>query len=79
MKSNPFEVAVSDPNVTLVALKKCRETCGYLFRLLNGSEKPATAEIKVNGEKLCLNFNRYEVKTILLQNGKLKETYKLII
>ncbi len=80
MKSNPFEVAVSDPNVTLVALKKCRgETYGYVFRLLNGSEKPATAEIKVNGEKLCLNFNCYEVKTILLQNGKLKEIYELII
>lgn len=75
----PFELSVDDRNVTLVTMKKKAGGEGYLIRLLNNWSEEKNAVLTCCGETISLSFSKYEVKTILLENGKLTEIPALAI
>ena len=74
-----FDVALGDDTVSLVAMKKADGRTGILFRLLNNSEGVVETDLTVYGTRLPLTFGKYEVKTVLYEDGKLTEMEQLII
>lgn len=60
------EIVIDNPNVTLAACKKSCDGPRYLLRLLNNQEKPAKATLCIDDKKICLEFGKYEVKTVAL-------------
>lgn len=74
-----FFVALEDETVSLVTMKKADERDALVFRLLNNSEERVETVFKVEGASLPLRFGKYEVKTVLYENGKLKESEQLLI
>ena len=74
-----FDVALDDDTVSLVAMKKADGRTGILFRLLNNTEKAVETALTVHGTRLPLSFGKYEVKTVLYENGELTEMEQLII
>jgi len=73
------QVSVSDPEVTLITLKKGQQTEGYVLRLLNNYHTERTAVVNCNGASLELVFGRYEVKTCIYKDGGLTESDSLMI
>ena len=74
-----FDVALDDDTVSLVAMKKADGRKGILFRLLNNTENAVETALTVYGTRLPLYFGKYEVKTVLYEDGKLTEMEQLII
>ena len=74
-----FDVALGDDTVSLVAMKKADGRTGILFRLLNNTDKSVETHLTVYGTRLPLSFGKYEVKTVLYENGELTEMDQLII
>ena len=72
-------VELGDGIISMPAMKKAHGKDAVIFRLLNNTEKQVSTYIKVNKEKLPLNFGKYEVKTVLYENGKLTEEYELLV
>jgi alpha-mannosidase len=65
-------VTISDENVTLSCFRKTDDET-FMIRLFNNFSEGKTCTVTVFGEKLNLSFGKYEVKTLLLKNGKLTE------
>ncbi len=74
-----FDVSLGDDTVSLVAMKKADDRTGILFRLLNNTDKAVETYLAVDGTRLPLSFGKYEVKTVLYENGELTELDQLII
>ena len=75
----PFSLSVDDRNITLVTMKKQAGGTGYLIRLLNNWSEEKHTVLTCGESVLTLDFGKYEVKTILLENGKLTEIPALAI
>ena len=60
-------------------VKKAHGEDAVIFRLLNNAPNKIDTYIKVGKEKLPLAFGKYEVKTVVCQNGKLREEYELLV
>lgn len=67
----PFTMSVDDKNIVLVTLKKRDGKNGFIIRLLNNWSESKNTTLTYAGDTLPLTFGRYEVKTILWDNGKL--------
>ena len=65
-------VTLSDDTVTLSCFRKTHEDT-FMVRLFNNSESARKCDVTVFGEKVSLDFGKYEVKTLLLRKGKLIE------
>jgi len=80
-KSNnfPFDVSVDGNIISMPTVKKADGRDAVIFRLLNNTENSVRSGILVNGAHLPLDFGKYEVKTVLYENGALTESYELII
>ncbi len=78
-KEAEFNVSLGDDVVSLVTMKKADDKNATLFRLLNNNENETSTSISVNSITLPLQFTRYEVKTVVYENGKLREEKNLII
>lgn len=74
-----FELSFGDNTTSLVALKKADGRDAIILRLLNNTEGVYNTSVNVNGATLPLSFGKYEVKTVLYEDGKLHESYELII
>ena len=74
-----FDVALGDDTVSLVTMKKADGRKGILFRLLNNTDKAIKTDLTVYGTRLPLSFGKYEVKTVLYENGELTKIEELII
>ena len=72
-------ICISNPNITLEAVKKKEDGNGFVLRLLNGSRSPASATLTVMDQKTDLSFSRYEVKTVLYNENALTESPLLVI
>ena len=72
-------VEVSNPNVTLVAMKKSQQSEGYVLRFLNNSSQQARSTVYVLGTEITLTFGKYEVKTLLYREGRLEEVAEMLI
>jgi alpha-mannosidase len=76
----PFDFKLGDEIITLVTLKKKDQTKdAFIFRLLNNTEGAVDTYLEVNGERIDLSFGKYEVKTVVYENGSLTESYELLI
>ncbi len=78
-KDKDFSVSLGDDTISLVTMKKADDKNATIFRLLNNSNDEIKTSISVNSTTLPLNFGKYEVKTVVYENGKLREEEMLII
>ena len=76
--AEPFAVWL-DGDVSCTAIKKADGRDAILFRLFNNNDTPAPSALEVNGVRLALHFGKYEVKTVLWENGALCEVAEMII
>jgi alpha-mannosidase len=74
-----FDARIEDETISCVAIKKADDREAVIFRLLNNTDECVNSAILVNGERLLLSFGKFEVKTVLWENGKLWESAELII
>ena len=76
---NHLEIKTRNPNINMVTIKKGIQIDGYLFRMQNSSCESIDDELFVGNSSLKLTFSKYEVKTIVYQNGLLKEIKDMLI
>ena len=82
----PSKVSTKELNISLggniismPTVKKIYEKDAVIFRLLNNTPNSVNSYIQVNDMRLDLTFGKYEVKTVIYENGKLTESYELLI
>ncbi len=75
----PFNISIGGDIISMPTVKKAYDSNAIIFRLLNNTPNNVESYIKVNESCLNLNFGKYEVKTIVYENGALTESYELII
>ena len=78
-KEKDFDVSLGDDQISLVTMKKADNKNATIFRLLNNSNDEIKTSISVNSTTLPLQFTKYEVKTVVYENGELSEEEMLII
>jgi hypothetical protein len=74
-----FKVSVSDDCITAVTVKKADGRDALIFRLHNNTSGRRSCRLSVDNAEIGLDFGKYEVKTVLLENGTLTESAELII
>lgn len=74
-----FDVSVDGDIISMPTVKKADGRDAVIFRLLNNTENSVKSGICVNGAHLPLDFGKYEVKTVLYENGALTESYELLV
>ena len=74
-----FKIELGDGVTSLAAMKKADGKEAILLRLLNNSADERASYVRVNDAVLPLTFGKYEVKTIVYENGVLSESYELLI
>ena len=79
MEKKVFSATLKDDTVSVVTIKKADESEGVIFRLLNNTSGCVDTELTVEGVILPLHFGKYEVKTVLYENGQLMEADRLLI
>ena len=65
--------------ITMPTVKKAYGKDALLFRLQNNTAGCVASGITVNGVHLPLTFGRYEVKTVVYENGVLTESYEMLV
>lgn len=65
-------VVLSNPNIVMTALKK-RKNGGYIIRLYNGLEKPASTKLTILGVEKQVNLKKYEFKTYVFDHNEILE------
>ena len=78
-KEKDYSVSLGDDQISLVTMKKADGKNATIFRLLNNSNELIETSISVNSTTLPLQFTKYEVKTVVYENGELIEEKMLII
>lgn len=76
---NGIDIFTDNPYINLVTIKKGEQVNGYVIRLENNTSKNQSVNLKVASENIELSFGKYEVKTIVLSNGKLQEVKEMLI
>ena len=77
---NGFSIALGAKSISLVTMKKLDDHDGvYLARLLNNSADAISTDFTLCGASIPLSFVPYEVKTVLYENGSLRESAELLI
>ncbi len=78
-KEKDYSVSLGDDQISLVTMKKADGKNATIIRLLNNSNEEIRTSISVNSTTLPLQFTKYEVKTVVYENGELREEEMLII
>lgn len=76
---NALDIALGGDVISMPTLKKAFGRDAMIFRLLNNTPADVASYIKVNGQTLPLCFGKYEVKTVVYENGTLTESYELLV
>lgn len=79
LHSKDLNVSLGGNIISMPTLKKAYGKDAIIFRLLNNTPNTVDSYIKVNEKTLNLFFGKYEVKTVVYENGKLTESYELLI
>lgn len=74
-----FDISLGGNIISMPTVKKAYGKDAVIFRLLNNTPSSVESYIKVNDAKLDLAFGKYEVKTIVYENGKLTESYEMLV
>ncbi len=77
--NKPFDVSVGGETVSVDTIKKGYGRDNVIFRLVNNTPSSVESYISVNGEKLPLTFGKYEVKTVVYENGALTDFYEMLV
>ena len=77
--SKALEISLGGDVISVDTVKKQYAKDATIFRLVNNTPNEEKSYLKVNGEKIDLTFGKYEVKTVVYENGSLKEIYEMII
>lgn len=77
--SEKLDISLGGDIISMPTVKKAYGRDAVIFRLLNNTPKGVNSYIQVNGQCLPLVFGKYEVKTVVYEDGKLKETYELLV
>jgi len=78
-KNKELNITLGTDIISMPAAKKAYGREAIIFRLLNNTPGNVDSYIEVNGERLALSFGKYEVKTVVLEKGKLSESYELLV
>ena len=76
-KKETAPVVISDDSVTLSCFRMTDEDT-YMIRLINNSNEKKSCDCSVMGKSISLDFGVYEVKTLILKNGELREQYSML-
>lgn len=76
---NGMQIFTDNPDVRVVTIKKSEQTNGYVFRLFNNSSIKTQTVLSCGTEKIKLDFNEYQVKTVIYSDDKLSESEEMII
>lgn len=74
-----LEVMLGSDTVSMPTVKKAYDRDAVIFRLLNNTPNDVKTYIKVNGRTKDLSFGKYEVKTVVYENGELTEAYEMLV
>ena len=77
--SKALEISLGGDVISVDTVKKQYGKDATIFRLVNNTPNEEKSYLKVHGEKIDLTFGKYEVKTVVYENGSLKEIYEMII
>lgn len=61
-------LTISDSKILLETFKKEEDGDGYVLRLYNSTSDKVNCDVEFNGKSLKLDFNKYEVKTLLIKD-----------
>ena len=78
-KFSDFKIELGGDIISMPAFKKAYGKDAMIFRLLNNTPDSVDSYIKLNGKYLPLSFGKYEVKTVVYEDGVLSESYELLI
>ncbi len=78
-KFKDLEISLGEDIISMPTVKKAYGKDAVIFRLLNNTQNGVDSYIKVNDKQLNLTFGKYEVKTVIYENGELTESYELLI
>lgn len=79
LKLKDLDVSLGGDVISMPTVKKAYDRDAVIFRLQNNTPNGVDSYINVNGKVLKLHFGKYEVKTVIYENGELTESYELII
>lgn len=74
-----FNLELGGDIISMPAMKKASGKDALILRLLNNTPASVDSYVQLNGQHLPLHFGKYEVKTVVYENGALAETYELLI
>ena len=74
-----LEISIGGSVISMPTAKKMYGRECVIFRLLNNSPRSEQSYIKVGNARLDLSFGKYEVKTVVYENGTLTESYELLV
>ena len=77
--SRSLDVSLGGNIISMPTVKKAYGENAVIFRLLNNTPERVDSYIQVNGQRLPLVFGKYEVKTVVYEDGRLKESYELLV
>lgn len=61
------------------ALKKAQGRDALILRLQNNTPNAVDSYVQLNGQYLPLHFGKYEVKTVIYEEGTLTESAEMVI
>lgn len=77
--SRDFSITLTDSAIAVMTIKKADKRNAVLLRLINNTPDSRKTVLSVANTSLALDFGKYEVKTVLYENGALTESDRMII
>ena len=75
----PFPIRVGGEVISLPTVKKAYGRDALILRLQNNTAGAVESFVEICGKRLSLSFGKYEVKTVLYEDGELSESYEMLI
>lgn len=76
---NSLNIKIGGDVIAMPTVKKAYGKDAIIIRLLNNTPDGVKSYVEVNGQHLPLSFGKYEVKTVVYENGELSESYELLV
>lgn len=73
------KISTSNDSINVVTIKKAKQKDGYVVRLQNCSCNPQNTYLSIDSSKICLDFGKFEVKTVVYNDGKFEEITDMAI
>ena len=74
-----FDLRLGGDIIAMPALKKAQGRDALILRLQNNTPNAVDSYVQLNGQYLPLHFGKYEVKTVIYEEGTLTESAEMVI